>query len=159
MIDFEPIHTDHRASFVYYGAREGWLITLSVHRDSDTIERSNWDVIVPAILEAHPEDAAIERMNNWAVGWIDHLLVRPGSNAEHAMRAWAERLDRYPIADEEALGMLEWDEEWCVRCNSGTREQHRGLEGTSDGYICGKFRSENDADEIAYAWRHRRDFR
>ena len=36
------------------------------------------------MLAEYPEDAAVERMGHWAVGWVDYLLVRPSTAAEHA---------------------------------------------------------------------------
>lgn len=124
-------------------------MTLSVSRDSDALERSNWSVITTTILAAYPDDTAIERSHHWAVGWIDRLLVRPGSPAVAAMEQWHQKLDNYPVADEDAYGLLEYNEEWCVRCDRGTREYHP-LNGC-------KFRSADDADEIAYRWRNRRE--
>ena len=58
----EPIRSDHGASFAYFGKREGWLIALSVARDSDALERSNWDVIALAILA---EDDADDIKYSW----------------------------------------------------------------------------------------------
>ena len=152
MTTLEPIHSSAEHSFSYYGKREGWLIGLAVHRDSDAIERSNWRVIVPPILEAHPDDAAIERASHWLVGWVDYLLVRPGTQAATEAQEWADKLADYPLADEEDYGQLEWDEEWCVRCDHGTREQHPG-----DGFVCRKFRSREDACEIEDRWYWRHD--
>ena len=146
---FPVIQSNARESFSYYGPREGWYITLSQHRDSDALERSNWSVITEVMLRWFPDDAAIERMNHWAVGWIEYLLVRPGTPAVTAAEGWRDRLANYPVADEEHHSMLEYDEEWCVRCDRGMRQEHP-LHGC-------KFRSENDASEIRYAWEHRRD--
>lgn len=159
MTTLEPIRSDPAASFVYYGEREGWLIALNVHRDSDALERSNWRIITPSILAADPNDAAIERMNHWAVGWIDYLLVRPGSPAQTAAEGWAERLANYPVADEEDFSALEFGEEWCVRCDRGTREDHyeTTVNGAPLNGTCRKFRSADDADEIRYRWQHRKE--
>lgn len=148
-VTLPELHPSAAESFAYWGTRAGWLIALSQHRDSDTIERSNWRTIVPAMLRAYPEDAAVESMSNWAVGWTEHLLVRPGTAAAVAAQRWADKLADYPLADEEDYSLLEWAEEWCVRCDRGTREQH------ADGSLCPKFRSAEDADEITYRWRNR----
>lgn len=134
-------------SFAYWGTRTGWRIALSQHRDSDALDRSNWRTIVPAMLAEHPDDAATETMSNWAVGWVEYLLVRPGTAAESAALAWRERLDDYPAADDDDFGALEYAEEWCVRCDRGTREDHATMR-------C-PFRSADDAEEIAYRWRNR----
>lgn len=148
MTTLTPIRGSAAESFAYYGDREGWLIGLAVHRDSNTIDRSNWRVIVPPMLADHPEDAAVERMRHWAVGWVDYLLVRPDTLAADKATEWAERLARYPLADEDDWGELEWAEEWCVRCDRGTRSDHP-LNGC-------RFRSEDDADELRDRWRYRR---
>lgn len=142
-------------SFSYSGDRVGWHLALSVHRDSEALDRSNWEVITEEILaipdEGDPEDeladAAIERMSHWAVGWIDYLVVRPHSTAEKRAIEWKQKLDDYPVADEEHYSQIEWNEEWCVRCDRGTREQH------DDSFRC-KFRSAEEADEIKYKWRN-----
>jgi hypothetical protein len=51
--------------------------------------------------------------------------------------------------DEADYSELEVDEEWCIRCDRGVRADHP-LNGC-------KFRSEDDAYEIEYLWRHRRE--
>jgi hypothetical protein len=145
------MRSDPAASFAYYGEREGWLIVLSQHRDSDALERSNWDVITADMLARFPDDAAIERQNHWAVGWTETLLVRPGSPALAAAEGWTAKLADYPVADEEAFSELEWSEEWCVRCDRGTRAQH------GEGWD--NFRSSDDADDIVRRWQDRADYR
>lgn len=149
MTTLEPLRGSAAASFAYWGEREGWLIALTQHRDSDALDRSNWRTIVPAMLADHPDDAATETVSHWAVGWVEYLLVRPGTAAADAAQRWADKLADYPVADEEDYGNLEWSEEWCARCDRGTREDHP-LNGCP-------FRSAEDADEIIYRWRHRRD--
>lgn len=136
------------ASFAYWGERAGWRIAASQHRDSDALERSNYRTITSDILPAYPEDAAVESMSHWAVGWVEYLLVRPGSPAADAAQRWSDRLADYPVADEDDYSALEWTEEWCVRCDRGTREDHP-LHGC-------RFRGESDRDDIGYRWDHRR---
>ena len=145
----EPLHGSAAHSFAYWGERDGWLIALSQHRDSDTVDRSNWRTIVPLMLTAYPDDAAVESASHWAVGWVEYLLVRPGSPAAVEAQRWADRLASYPLADEEDYGELEYAEEWCVRCDRGTREQHPVTDRY--GHMC-RFRSESDAEEIGYRW-------
>ena len=145
MTALQPLGGSNAAhSFAYWGNRADWLVALGQHRDSDALDRSNWRTIVPPILAAHPDDAAVESMTNWAVGWIEYLLVRPGTDAAVEAQRWADKLADYPVADEDDYGNLENAEEWCVRCDRGTREQH-------DGMTC-PFRSADDAREIADRW-------
>jgi hypothetical protein len=139
-----------RQGFMYWGARGEWLVAFTVHRDSDVIERSNWDVLTTYMTTKYPDDVYIERASHWAVGWMDHLLVRPGSPAVDAMVPFIERLKDYPVLDDEHLSMLEADEEWCVRCDRGMAKEHP-LVG------CGRFRSESDADDIRWRWQDRRN--
>ena len=145
------------ARFAYYGDREGWCIAATVHRDSGALERSNWYTLTVDIL-GMPEssanedglaDAAIERMRHFLVGWIEYLLVRPGTPQAACAIKWRKKLDIYPIADEVHFGVLEWNEEWCVRCHGATRADHY----SSNASDCGKFRSKDDADNIHRRWR------
>jgi hypothetical protein len=145
----QPIKSSGADSFVYYGEREGWLIALSQHRDSDALGRSNWAVITADVLSVSDEDAAIESASHFLVGWVEYLLVRPGSSAARRAQEWRDRLDNYPIANEEHYSMLEWNEEWCLRCDRGTREAHDGKGLSGD---CGKFRGEYERDEILSRW-------
>jgi len=39
-------------------------------------------------------------MSHWASGWVEYLLVRPGSAAEAKALEWRARLNNYPVADE-----------------------------------------------------------
>ena len=122
-IAMEALHGSAAQSFAYYGPREGWLIALSVNRDSDAIERSNWSVITEDMAR-FGDDQAIERMNHWAVGWVDYLLVNPGSAAVAAALAWRAKLANYPVANDEDYSALEYSEEWCVLCDRGMRSEH-----------------------------------
>jgi hypothetical protein len=143
--ELPKIHSSAEHSFAYYGDREGWSIALTVHRDSEALDRSNWEVITADILAIPTDgdpadglpDAAIESASHFLVGWVDYLLVRPGSSAERRALEWREKLDNYPVADEDHYYELEWNEEWCVRCDRATREEHPTTR-------CGKFRSAED---------------
>lgn len=151
-----PTLADERKAvreFMYWGEREDWLIALTQHRDSDALERSNWEVITETMTRWHPDDVAIERSSHWAVGWVEYLLVRPGTPAVVSAEGWAERLADYPVADEQHYSALEWSEEWCVRCDGGTRYDHEDR----DRFRLCRFRSQEEADEIRWRWRHRRD--
>lgn len=148
-----------RLGFSYYGDREGWWIAATVHRESDTLERSNWHVLTTDILgmtdaSDSPDmlaDAAVERISHFLVGWVDFLLVRPGTAQASRAIHWRKRIDCYGIADEVHFGELAWNEEWCVRCNRGAREDHclQGARG------CAKFRSQSDAEGMRRRWNTR----
>ena len=103
--------------------------TFSVHRDSDALERSNWRVITKDLTQRFQDDCRITRARHWAVGWIEHLVVRvltPGTDVDawwrearkpvderamdlqacftpayEAAMEWKHKLERYPVADED----------------------------------------------------------
>lgn len=118
---------------------EGFGRTIQAHRDSDLIEVSNYEVIKADIFENYPDDDSYElNDNHWAVGWIKTLCVRVYkpvmyrwviTDAFKAIYAWQEKLDNYPIADEEDYSRREWEmwEKWC-ELEGLTEEQQRYLQ-------------------------------
>ncbi len=115
------------SDFAYFGdlhQEDGWGRTFSQHRDSDTLERSNWQVITKDLTTRFPDDTAIESYNHWAVGWLETLrvkvLLNPNDSdpitednltpAFHAVAEWLTDLDIYPVADESHWSELEYDE-------------------------------------------------
>lgn len=106
--------------FAYYGdlyEEDGWGRSgLAVHRDSEALDRSNWETITEDLQQRFPGDFEIESANHWAVGWIDELRVRvkdESGNITDAFRAvvdWADALMDYPVADEDHYCRLENEE-------------------------------------------------
>ena len=136
-----------RQGFAYYGEREGWLIAATQAPDwGDALSRSNFRSML-AKLGGESEDVAVEYTGG-ALGKIDYLLVRPETDAATRAEALNARLADYPLVDEDDATELMWQEEWCRRCDSATREQHPTAR-------CGKFRSDDDAEEIRYRWSQR----
>ena len=108
------LHADHPAS----QQPEQWALGPVIEsRDSDLIDKVN----VRALLDALKERADLEgqwmiaRMGHWAVGWVEHLSMRVLDDAGRptAMIAfwlqWQDKLEGYPIADEDALGEAEYE--------------------------------------------------
>lgn len=94
----------------YWGERGAWLVAYTMHRDSDTITRSNWRVLLKR-FGGESESVAIERASHWAVGWIDRLVIHPDAArlieiAEEARKA----IDGYPPLDENDWSELEQDD-------------------------------------------------
>lgn len=102
---------------------------VGIHRDSDPLERSNYRVALremaraigksPDDIPTMPHDASLDpvetlalgRFGHWAVGWIEEILYR--ANCEELARtAWdiAQRLESYPVLDEEDYSAEEWEE-------------------------------------------------
>ena len=90
-----------------------WAITFSKNRDSNLMEESNYDSIKEDLEKRFPDDVSDEHFSHLAVGWVDHLLVRmldkrgDVTKAGAAALEWKERLDGYPVADEEDLSRRE----------------------------------------------------
>lgn len=110
--------TAGRRGFAYTGEVDlgrSWAITFSVDRDSDLLEQSNYQTIKEDLEKGFPKDVSDERFNNWAVGWVDYLLVRmldkhgKITKAGTAALEWQERLEGYPVADEEDYSRREFE--------------------------------------------------
>ena len=96
-------------NFSYWGEYGDWYIVTGQHRDSDALTRSNFRVIHKDLLARFGEEAVtVERARNWLVGWSEALLVNPKMpDAVQAVIDWRERLDGYPVADDEDWSALE----------------------------------------------------
>jgi hypothetical protein len=98
--------------------RDGYAVLpgASVHRDSDTLARSNAEVIRADIETRFPGALLIEGASHWAVGWVEaaYVPVRADDGSTHpaALAAcdWAAALADYPVADESHFSELEYDE-------------------------------------------------
>lgn len=90
-----------------------WAITVSQNRDSGLREQSNYSAIKEDLEKRFPDDVSDRRFSHWAVGWVDHLLVRmldkkgKVTKAGIASLEWRDRLDDYPVADDEDLSRRE----------------------------------------------------
>lgn len=119
--------------FGYHGDRDmfrSWGLTISQHRDSGTLDRSNYRCIVrdlDAHIESHgcdPDDYRHEvHSSHWAVGWCDQIAVRVlidedgeiiPANITGAFRWVADvtlsLAEQYPIYDESDY----YDEEYAL---------------------------------------------
>lgn len=134
LVDKAKTALEHPEYFAYYGdlhEADGWGRTgLGQHRDSDELARSNWEVISKDLLERFPDDFATESASHFLVGWVEELRVRVVkeeaaaeldgnfddleeedlTDAFKACIEWAEKLEDYPVADEEHYSRLEYEE-------------------------------------------------
>lgn len=104
--------------FSYRGEKDlgrTWAITFSKSRDSGLIEQSNYDAIKGDLEDHFPKDVSDERFSHFAVGWVDHLLVRmldkngKVTKAGIAALEWKDKLERYPVADDEDYTRREFE--------------------------------------------------
>lgn len=96
---------------------EGWAIVYTHNRDSRLLDLSNADAIAGAMepfAEGDDPDVVMESHGHWAVGHVDGFSVRVYRDGEitDAFRAYhdlAERLDGYPILDEDDYSRREYE--------------------------------------------------
>ena len=131
---------------------QGWVQAFGRHRDSDTLDISNYETVLTAFHEKFElnEDFRVEGSSHWAVGWCDTLMVRAlecdCEDWEHAhitahpdlerrgLKLWRchtcgidfgidrirnifyralefkDRLEDYPVLDEEDYSRREYEE-------------------------------------------------
>ena len=96
---------------------DNWAIFYTHHRDSDLLDQSNAAVIQKTLerfTEGDDPDVVFESHSHWAVGHIDGFSVRVFHNCEmtEAFRAYhelQERLDEYPVLDEDDYSNREFE--------------------------------------------------
>lgn len=95
----------------YYGATwEEYYVGLGKNRDSDTLTRSNFDVCLER-LGGETETVQVVSENHWAVGWVEWIAIHESDKkALDAMRDMFEKLENYPVLDEEHFCEAENDE-------------------------------------------------
>lgn len=96
---------------------DGFGRVLGMSRDSDYIERSNWDYVIKHLSDRFPnEDWVINRASHFLVGWVDELLVKIHNEDDSYTNLFLwmvdlhTRLENYPILDEFKASQYEWDE-------------------------------------------------
>jgi hypothetical protein len=94
-------------------AGEVWpahYVVMGQHRDSDALTRSNFTALL-ALLGGESETVTVVREQHWAVGWVEWIGIhQDDETACLAADAALERLDNYPVLDEDAFSELEWNE-------------------------------------------------
>lgn len=107
--------------FVWYrddiADKNNWSIIYTHHRDSGLLDQSNAAVIrrsMMAYTEGDNPDVVFESHDHWAVGHIDGFSVRVFKRGRitKAFRTYhelAERIDNYPILDENDYSEREYE--------------------------------------------------
>jgi hypothetical protein len=94
-----------------------WAILYTHHRDSGLLDLSNAAAISKALepfTDTDDPDVVFESHNHWAVGHIDGMSIRVYRDGQitEAFQAYhelAERLDSYPVLNEEDYSRREYD--------------------------------------------------
>jgi hypothetical protein len=101
-----------RSNAAYWGERGEWFIVAAQHRDSDSLTRSNFLVMLKT-LGGESDGVAVERANHWAVGWVEYLIVSPGNRQRLRAAILAHcAVSDYPVLDESHWSELEYNEAW-----------------------------------------------
>lgn len=87
---------------------EDWMVVIGRNRDSGILDRHNWEEACRILPEG--DDVQIHRFGHWACGWLEVLLVRPGTDAAATGEKIGARLEDYPILNEDRYSEMEWDE-------------------------------------------------
>lgn len=116
------------------------MLVLTQHRDSGPLDRCNFEVAT----EMLGEECEIVRVANCLVGWIEELHTTNEKLGNEIL----EKLEAYPILDEDAFSEMEWEEAnrvWCECYNDSERvvyiREHRhqfDFEDFMDLYRCAK---------------------
>lgn len=76
-------------------------------RDSDALERANFAAMLSA-LGGESETVIVVRERHWAVGWVEWIAIHSEDDkALTIARGICERLQRYPVVDEELFSQYE----------------------------------------------------
>ena len=103
--------------FGYWGSEDmfdTWGFTnIDQNRDSDPLEKANFKYITEDLMGSFPEDYRIESYNHWAVGSVDRLVCRIYEEDRKTIALpfvlameWLDKLDDYPVADEETYDKM-----------------------------------------------------
>lgn len=128
-----PTAHDSRHNLILYAPIPDDYDTLMCrNRDSDALTESNWRTALRE-LGGESDNVLIVRMDHWAVGWIEHLAVKQGTSEHATATALEQKLEDYPILNENDFSELETDnanEVWanCYRPAERIRyiRAHRG---------------------------------
>lgn len=81
------------------------------HRDSDALDRSNFEVIFRDLRANYGDSVDIARFGHWAVGWVEEIIWDAGrADIADRVNQWRASLDNYPVADEIHWSELEREE-------------------------------------------------
>ena len=86
-----------------------WLCLLTRSRDSDCLTESNWFSALRE-LGGESDNVTIDHFGHWACGWWVSLSVRAGTPEHDIARKIADRLENYPVLDEEDFSQREYED-------------------------------------------------
>lgn len=90
---------------------DNWPILLARARDSDCLDRANWDAAIAQLGGGESKFIKIYRSGSWACGWLEYLCVCADDpeTMEKASEIETE-LENYPVLDGDLFSQYEQDE-------------------------------------------------
>lgn len=116
--------------------RQTWrVMPAGVNRDSGTLDRSNWRVMVANLAAVDPggEHHETHRFGHWGCGWLEIMIVNPEAPPAvvDAAGEIAAALESYPVLSDSDFSELEYETACATWANMDTRDRIR---------VCAKFR-------------------
>ena len=107
--NFSPTPFDPKGLGVEAG-RADWLIVTTRNRDDEIRTQSNFETALERLKSVdRGEDVETFGAGHWACGWYEGIIVRPGSPAEAEAEDIRDRLETYPLLDEEDVSRREME--------------------------------------------------
>jgi hypothetical protein len=130
-----PTAFDSAANYAGADLSDFYVAPVSVTRDSQLLERVNWQVVTADLdkVSQHDETESVS-MGHWACGWYEIYLIHADDAAAlQAADQWACSLADYPVADGSAWSDAEFEavsEHW-ERCSLSERVETLERHGLS----------------------------
>jgi len=87
--------------------QQNWLVApCGRNRDSDALTESNFRCCLKA-LGGESDTVEVHRFGHWACGWLEIIIVQPGSDAERIANEIESSLADYPVLDDMDFSELE----------------------------------------------------
>jgi hypothetical protein len=85
-------------------------LVLTQTRDSDCLTRSNFICAYDYLKQASKENVYIIRHGHWGCGWIEHIMVKPGSPCQKIAEEITCFLADYPVLNDSHCSEIEYND-------------------------------------------------
>jgi hypothetical protein len=162
IIDMAQQSLKRPEDFGYWGNVElfhtwGWA-GIDYNRDSGVLDRANYQAFHRDIVSQYEDHFTSERMNHWAVGWVERTLVKvlhndvDGVIYTNITQAFCETLSaleslqEYPVLDDALYSDMEWEENMRVIEEVAPEMINHDIEGWSEKLLSALY--DNDVEMI-----------
>jgi len=126
--EFQPTGFDAKGAFLRDEEAEWLVAPVSQTRDSGTLTRSNFRVVLADLGGEENEDLQVHRFGHWGPGWFEIIIVRPDSATAAKAEEWETALADYPVADESDYSELEHEDACLYWETLSIRERYEYVE-------------------------------